>query len=298
MQKVISLIRGIHASQGKPRTKVRLNPLSCGLMVRFFVSKEMNKHHSCTIQDLPPTSSVTPTSAQKHVDNKPFGWNYSCYHYQNIRRKGNKQTMKENYIKRLKMVSLSLIACSVLASCASMTPTKERSEGYRIYDLKQVSSLSTLAKSLKMSLQKNSDKAVFTNNIPPHPLPEEPGRFQVVNPFANSNLGALMAAQGGGPRVPKCENSPFTGMTQDNFDGSENTTFFVCLQPYKEGYHMDIYYTFTKVSGGFSAEALGKALAQSVAGDSSQFIPRTIADLEKAAQSSGAKIKLVESYPN
>ncbi len=206
--------------------------------------------------------------------------------------------MKKDYKISLKTIGLSFIACSILASCASTTPTRERTEGYRIYDLKEVSSLSSLTSSLKKSLQTNSDKAVFTNNLPPHPLPEKPGRFQVVNPFANSNMGALMAAQGGGIRVPKCDKSPFTGMTQDNFDGSENTTFFVCLQPYVEGYHMDIYYAFTKVSGGFSPEALGKSLAQSVAGDSSQFIPRTIADLEKAAQNSGAKVKLIESYPN
>jgi len=189
---------------------------------------------------------------------------------------------RENkYLKSLKMIGLSVVACSILASCASMTPTKERSEG-----------------SLKKALQKNSDNAVFTNNIPPYPLPKKPGRFQVVNPFANSNMGALMASQGGGIRIPKCDKSPFTGMAQGNFAGSEETTFFICLQPYEKGYHLDVYYSFTKVSGGFSTEALGKSLAQSVVGDSSQFIPRTIADLEEAAQSSGAKLELIESYPD
>jgi len=206
---------------------------------------------------------------------------------------------RENkYLKSLKMIGLSVVACSILASCASMTPTKERSEGYRIYDLKQVSSLGKIRSSLKKALQKNSDNAVFTNNIPPYPLPKKPGRFQVVNPFANSNMGALMASQGGGIRIPKCDKSPFTGMAQGNFAGSEETTFFICLQPYEKGYHLDVYYSFTKVSGGFSTEALGKSLAQSVVGDSSQFIPRTIADLEEAAQSSGAKLELIESYPD
>lgn len=200
-------------------------------------------------------------------------------------------------MKALKAIGILTITSSLLSACASLTPTREVTEGYRVYDIKGASSLSDIAKGLKSAMQENSDKATFTNNIPPYPLPEKPGRFSVVNPFANSNFGALMAAQGGGMRIPKCDNSPFTGMTQDNFDGAENTTFFVCLQPYTEGYHMDIYYTFTKVSGGFSPEALGKSLAQSAFGDSSQFIPRTIASLEKAVQDTGATVNVVEAYP-
>lgn len=201
-------------------------------------------------------------------------------------------------MRKLKTIGMLVVASSVLSACATLTPTKEVTEGYRIYDIKNAPSLSSITANLKAALQINSDKATFQNNIPPHPLPEKPGRFQVVNPLANSNFGALLAAQGGGMKVPKCDNSPFTGMTQDNFAGSENTTFFVCLHPYAEGYHMDIYYTFTKTSGGFSPEALGQALARSAVGDSSQFIPRTIAALEKAAQDTGASVKIVESYPN
>ncbi len=200
-------------------------------------------------------------------------------------------------MKGLKTIGILTITSSLLSACASMTPTREVTVGYRIYDIKGASSLSEVAKGLKSALQKSSDRATFTNDIPPYPLPEKPGRFTVVNPLANSNLGALMAAQGGGMRIPKCETSPFTSMTQDNFDGAENTTFFVCLQPYTEGYHMDIYYTFTKVSGGFSPEALGRSLAQSAFGDSSQFIPRTIASLEKAAQDTGASVNIVDAYP-
>jgi len=191
-----------------------------------------------------------------------------------------------------------LIAVLSVSACASLTPTRETTEGYRIYDLKNVSSLSSLAVSLKSVMQENSDKSVFANGIPASPAPETAARFQLKNPFANATgMGALLAAQNGGFKVPSCEGSPFTASTRDNFDGAENTTFFICLQPYKAGYHLDIYYSFTKTSGGFSPEALGKALAQSVAGDSSQFIPRVISQLEEAAKKSSTKVSLVESYP-
>ncbi|MBT3204249.1 MAG: hypothetical protein HN349_08050 [Gammaproteobacteria bacterium] len=60
---------------------------------------------------------------------------------------------------------------------------------------------------------------------------------------------------------------------------------------------MNIYYKFTKVSGGVSTQALGNAMAESMMGDSSQFIPRTIKAMEKAVKDSGGTLKLVESYP-
>jgi hypothetical protein len=198
---------------------------------------------------------------------------------------------------KLRNIGMSVVLVAGLSACASMTPTREVTEGYRIYDIQGVTDHSAIAANVKAAMQKNADKVTFTNNIPPHPLPEKPGRFSTTNPFANSNLGALMAAQGGSLKIPKCDNSTFTATSHDNFEGAENTTFFVCLLPYAGGYHMDVYYTFTKVSGGFGAQALGRALAQSMVGDSSQFIPRTLAALESAAQEAGGKVSVVETYP-
>lgn len=197
-----------------------------------------------------------------------------------------------------KLIKLGLLmGLSVLTACSSLTPTKEVTEGYRIYDVKTTQNPSQIVTNLKTTLQKNADKVRFTNDIPPSPLPENPGRFKLTNPFANSNMGALLAQQGGNVKIPTCDGSIFSATTNDNFQGAENTTFFVCLLPYANGYHMDIYYTFTKVSGGFSPEAMGAKLAQSVVGDSSQFIPKTIAALEKAVQDGGGTITVVESYP-
>jgi len=197
----------------------------------------------------------------------------------------------------IRKIVFSMTVLAGLSACASLTPTKEVTEGYRIYDIQGVSDHGMISGNLKTAMQKNAQKVTFTNDIPPHPLPEKPGRFTTVNPFGNSGLGALMAAQGASLKIPKCENSIITATSHDKFAGSENTTFFVCLLPYVGGYHLDVYYTFTKESGGYSPEALGKTLAQSVVGDSSQFIPRTLADLEGAVQQAGGAISIVESYP-
>ena len=195
----------------------------------------------------------------------------------------------------------AIIALCVLtlSGCASLTPTKERFEGYKIYDIKadySSSLTSKLSSSLKSAMQENADKVKFENNLPPAKLPEDAGRFELVNPFANAK--GLAALAGASMRLPTCDGSVIQATSHDSFAGAENTTFFTCLMPYKEGYKMNIYYSFTKVSGGFSTEALGRALAQSVVGDSSQFIPRTVAALETAITSNGVSLDLIDSYPN
>ncbi|MBL4623528.1 MAG: hypothetical protein JKY42_00030 [Flavobacteriales bacterium] len=186
---------------------------------------------------------------------------------------------------------------SFLSACAGLTPTREVTEGYRVYDVRGTQNHSEIVANLKSTMQKNADKVRFTNDIPPYPLPEKAGRFTLTNPFGKSGMGALLAAQGHSVKIPQCADSVFSATSNDSFRGAENTTFFVCLIPYTEGYHMDVYYTYTKVSGGFSPEALGRSLAQQMVGDSSQFIPRIIAALETSVQTSGAEIKLLDSYP-
>ncbi|AHK80609.1 hypothetical protein M911_04710 [Ectothiorhodospira haloalkaliphila] len=77
----------------------------------------------------------------------------------------------------------------------------------------------------------------------------------------------------------------------------ENTTFFLCLQPYKAGYHIDIYVAFSKKSGAVTPALLGATLARNVLGDSSQFLPRTIEGVVDEVKKTGAEVTLVEAYP-
>lgn len=58
------------------------------------------------------------------------------------------------------------------------------------------------------------------------------------------------------------------------------------------GYALNVYTTFSKVSRGFSAAALGAAMARSVVGDSSQFIPRTIGQIVDAVRATGSSVSL------
>jgi hypothetical protein len=197
-------------------------------------------------------------------------------------------------MKKLLMVSL---CASALTGCATMTPTTETRASYAIYDVHAAQGLtaSQVAEAIRTGLQKQTDQVQITQGIPPSPLPEKPGRFRLVNPFGQG----MAALAGRSLQMPVCDDAILTaragntGMAQYG----ENTLFFLCVLPYQGGYHLDVYTQFSMASGGFSPQALGATLARGVVGDSSQFIPRTIASVVDSVKQTGASVDLVESYP-
>jgi hypothetical protein len=196
---------------------------------------------------------------------------------------------------------LPVAAVALLAGCATVTPTKETAEGYKIYDIQSPTNSALtvrLSANLKEVLQKNAKDVQVNNAIPPATLPEKPPRFELTNPFKNSPGLQALAGKQVTMTIPSCEGAVVEATSHNPFAGAENTTFFVCLMPSQKGYHLDVYYRFNKSSGGMSTKALGQALAQSVMGDSSQFIPRILLALEDAVKASGAQPVLIESYPN
>lgn len=201
----------------------------------------------------------------------------------------------------IKNIALAAGMGSVLAisGCASLTPTREVVEGYKVYDIPTTYSQSTttkLADSLKTTMQKNASDVRFIQNLPPQTLSDNPARFALSDPFKGAaGIAGMVAGQF---KIPSCDGSVIDATSHDSFAGAENTTFFVCLIPYQAGYRLDVYYSYTKVSGGVDPQALGRALTESVMGDSSKFIPRTISALEGAVASVGLTDKVIDSYPN
>ena len=200
-------------------------------------------------------------------------------------------------------ITLAAIAVvgTALVGCASVTPTRETSSGYAIFDIKGGPEIThaRIAEAVKTALQKNMSQVQINNGIPPSPLPEKAPRFQLVSPFKGSNLAALAGASGQNLQVPSCEGSIMTANARDTSMSKygEGTTFFACLMPYQGGWSLNVYTTFAKASGAFSAVTLGATLARTVVGDSSQFIPRTIATIVDNVNATGATAKMLEAYP-
>lgn len=202
---------------------------------------------------------------------------------------------------RKNSLALAALAALGFTGCAGMTPTREISSGYAVFDVKAGPDTPSakIAEAIKTALQKNMSQVQIVNGIPPSPLPDHAPRFQMVSPFKGTGLGALAAASGQNLQVPTCEGALLTANARDSSMAryGEGTTFFACLMPYKDGYALNVYTTFAKSSGAFSAATLGATLARTVIGDSSQFIPRTIGQMVEAVKAAGAEVRLVEAYP-
>lgn len=200
----------------------------------------------------------------------------------------------------LRVVAPMAASLAVLTGCASTTPTRESSQGYAIFDVKGDVPTARAAEAIKVALQKNMTGVQISHGLPPSPLPDKAARFQLVSPFkAGSGIAALAASSGQTLQVPTCEGAILTANGRDSSYAKygEATTFFACLMPYKGGYGLNIFTTFSKASGGFNAATLGATLARTVTGDSSQFIPRTIASIVDSLKATGATVELIEAYP-
>ena len=200
----------------------------------------------------------------------------------------------------LTLVAATALSALALTACSSMTPTREVSSGYAIVDIKGGPEIghARIAEAVKVALQKNTSQVQISNGIPPSPLPEKAGRFQLVSPFKGTGLGALAGASAQ-VQVPVCEGALMTATARDTSMAryGESTTFFACVLPYQGGWSLNVYTTFAKSSGAFSAEILGATMSRTVVGDTSQFIPRTIAAMVESVKATGATATLVEAYP-
>jgi len=195
--------------------------------------------------------------------------------------------------------TVSVVALVLLAGCASTTPTYQTESSYVIYDVQPVTiDRNLLLDAITKAVQKHTSQVRVSREIPPAELPEKPGRFVLKDPFANSNMAALLAASGQSTKIPVCEAPLMTIASVDSSMSNygEKTSFFLCVLPYKSGYHIDIYSTYSRASGGLSSAALGAALARSVVGDSSQFIPRAMNEVRTAAENLGGNVTIVDSY--
>jgi hypothetical protein len=155
---------------------------------------------------------------------------------------------------------------------------------------------SALLDAITNAVKKNESKVRVTRDIQTDELSDKPGRFTLKDPYAGTNIGAMMSASGQSIKMPVCNDSILTLASGSSSASGDQTTFFLCVIPYKAGYSVNIYATYSSTSGGISVDALGKALAKSIAGDDSQFIPRTMSDVRSAIEGVSGNVTILDSY--
>lgn len=195
-----------------------------------------------------------------------------------------------------------LFTSTVLTACGSfnnlLSEKTQHVEYYRIFDIKTQEKRKVIAEAASDGLGRNASDAQESTPIPSGPVPEEPGRFKLFTPFANTNFGALMAAGGGGNvRMATCDDAVWTAQAVRNIENSNTLNVTLCLFQYKEGYHLDMYARFSKSTGGLMQ--ISRSLAAAAVGTPEEWTERTMLDVVRSIHKNvpAAEITLLEAEP-
>lgn len=150
----------------------------------------------------------------------------------------------------MKISTILLIA--LLQACGTvnnaLVEKTKHIEYYRIFDIKTEIDRYEISELASNGLGKNVTDATEANPIPTAAgIPEKPGRFSMVEPFKGSTFAALAGGGGSlGIKIATCDGASWTAKAKRDIAGSSNLNLTACLFPYIEGYHLNLYATFTK----------------------------------------------------
>lgn len=190
-------------------------------------------------------------------------------------------------------------AIAVLGACASpaLTPSVETTQTLTKYEISNID-YDTASQILVDTMKVQVSRANVQRNLVTGVLPTEPGGIEIVNPLEGSPLAGMASMAGQVLAIPSCPQAPLsiTAINSSYQKYGENTNYAACLWPYEGGLHMEIFASFTIRSGGLSAAEIGRGLARSAMGDSSQFIERTRSEVMAALETAGANVEETARY--
>ena len=202
-------------------------------------------------------------------------------------------------MKRLLPIAAASIA---LASPAHAQRADRSIEIYHIFDLKTDAPRAEVTRAITDSLNNNVSDSETTMLLVRGAPPETPGTFELVDPFENSRLGAFGALIGASQRAQlkqvQCDGAVWIANAVRRIRGSQNLRLTMCLFPYTEGYHLDVYAVDTEEKGGGLAAKLGRAIAGAVVKDPREWTNKTIVGtVRSVANKTGATVTYVEGQP-
>lgn len=202
-------------------------------------------------------------------------------------------------------VSAAVLAFTTVAAAPAEAQNRQRSyQAYAVIDFQTEASKDQVIDAAERILQNYASD--FQSNRPiAVQTPEQPGRFQLTNPLAESRLAGLAALGGVSTQqfmVATCDGAVWTANVNRSVSGSQQLRVQLCLFPYKneerEGYHLNLFASDTAISGGGLTERFGRALANRLVGTPRDFtenmLRQTVQAIEASTDSSAV---LIEGEP-
>lgn len=205
---------------------------------------------------------------------------------------------------KLKQIAALGAGLALLAITPAHAQQAERTkELYHIFDIRTQADRQELIRALTHGININaSDSDTVTPLVRGTP-PETASTFELVDPFeGNNRLGAFGALLGASQQAQikqvSCDGAVWIANAQRRIRGSQNLRMTMCLFPYTDGYHLDIYALDTEDRGGGISRRLGRLIAGAVVGDPGDWTNKTIIDLLRTVdRQTNAEINYVEGQP-
>jgi hypothetical protein len=197
---------------------------------------------------------------------------------------------------------LGMSAALCVASPAMAQRADRSIEIYHIFDLKTSASRAEVTRAITDSLNANVTDSDTVMPLVRGEPPEKPGTFELVDALENSRMGGLAAlipaAQRAQFKQVKCDGAVWIANAVRRIRGSQNLRLTMCLFPYTEGYHLDVYAVDTEEKGGGIAAKLGRAIAGAVVKDPRDWTNKTIVGtVRSVSRATGATVTYVEGQP-
>ena len=187
----------------------------------------------------------------------------------------------------------SALAVTLLATAAcgstnnALSSRSETFEDYHIIDVKYAGEPNSLFAAVENGAKRHSSSYSASRPLVVSGVPEEPGRFEIVNPLGNTDFGGLAALAGPQAtaqfKTATCEGATYVGQAQRQAGNMQSMKATVCLYPYTDGYSMQVYSVNTVKNGG-GVEGLIQRGVEGAIGDGEVWGRRLVDGLVAAVQ--------------
>lgn len=208
----------------------------------------------------------------------------------------------------MKGAVISGLAGTLLAGCASMSPSATTATYFAVYDLPGQGGRAILEQvedAVAASSKEATGEASAVDQPPPSPLPTQPGRFKLLSAGSNTLFNAqdpsavsqfAYALTNAG-----CPGSPYTVSGQNVDNASVHIKTLYCVYPYAKGIQVDVV-MITSQSSGFSGNPVQlfnhvmDKLTNSADLGPEHYMDRVFSDLAGRLAKLNAKSAVVDSY--
>jgi|SRR3990167_3647364 len=207
-------------------------------------------------------------------------------------------------MKSIAAAAAALLAAAGIASAAEAQNRQRSYQAYAIIDIETEAAKGVIIDAAERVLEGYASD--FQSNRPiAVQTPEQPGRFVLSNPLAESRLAGLAALGGVSTQqfmVATCDGAVWTAHVTRRVSGSQELRTTLCLFPYaredRQGYHLNMFASDTAMSGGGVTERLGRALANRLVGTPQEFTENMLRGTVQAIEArTGASAILIEGEP-